>query len=222
MNNNRRWRPESYISFIFSFFQTIFFPYSALVFFCVCVCACTWYKYDVIQKGEKRRKIGVKSAVSTHFQSRPMSKNNPHHCFSALIPVFVWKCSVSFFVFFSSGTLLSSSGGIISSVDVPGGIQREVGGRGNSLSLSHSSRLEDVSRSPFDALQNEDNIALLSSNEISKKTIEGIKTFVKWMQSTSLTNVYTVVTSVSVLKLFMLPSVIRCPSPPTLICQVKA
>lgn len=84
-----------------------------------------------------------------------------------------------FFFFFSSGTLLSSSGGIISSADVPGGIQREDGGRGNSLSLSHSSRLEDVLRSPFDALQNEHNVTLLSIAGIAKKTIEGIKTSVK-------------------------------------------
>lgn len=51
-----------------------------------------------------------------------MSKNNLHHCFSALIPVFVF-----FLFFFSSGALLSSSGGIISSVDVPGGARREDG-----------------------------------------------------------------------------------------------
>lgn len=60
------------------------------------------------------------------------SKNNPHHCFSALITVFVWKRFFSS----SSGTLLSSSGGIISSMDVPGGTQRKDGEGGKERELA--------------------------------------------------------------------------------------
>lgn len=60
------------------------------------------------------------------------SKNNSHHCFSALITMFVGKRFFSS----SSGTLLSSSGGIISSMDVPGGTQREDGEGGKERELS--------------------------------------------------------------------------------------
>lgn len=51
-----------------------------------------------------------------------MSKNNLHHCFSALIPVFVF-----FFFSFLRAHSFPSSGGIISSVDVPSGTRREDG-----------------------------------------------------------------------------------------------
>lgn len=142
---------------------------------CVSVCTCSPDKNTMSYRREIKGGKSLENLLfPPHFQARLMSKNNHHHCFSALITEFVWKC---FFCccFFSSGTLLSSSGGIISSADVPCGIQRDDGGRGNSLSLSHSSRLEDVSRSPFDALQNEHNIALLSSEEISKRQLKELK-----------------------------------------------
>lgn len=56
------------------------------------------------------------------------------------------------------------------------------GGRGNSLSPSHSSRSEDVSRSLFDAWQIRRNIVRV------RKTIEGIKTFVMWAPNTAWLN----------------------------------
>lgn len=222
MNNNRRWRPGSYMSFIFSFFQTIFFPYSALVFFSVCVCACTWYKYDVIQKGEKRRKIGVKSAVSTHFQSRPMSKNNPHHCFSALIPVFVWKCSVSFFVFFlqahSFHPLVASLALWTSLV----GSREKSEGEGTRCRCPTAADWRMCRGARLMLYKTKTTSLCWAATRSQKRQLKELKPLWSecrahpWLMFTLL------LPSVSVLKLFMLPSVIRCPSPPTLICQVKA
>lgn len=121
-------------------------------------------------------------------------KNNPHHCFSALIPMFVWKCFCLFFFvcFFlqahSFHPLVASLALRTSLV----GSGKKMEGEGTRC---HCPTAADwrMCRGVRLMLYKMNTTSLCWAAKRAQKD-EWIKTFVKWMPSTSLTNVCTVVT----------------------------
>lgn len=77
---------EVHAFFIWLFKQ---FPFHVM-HVCVSVCTCSLDKNTMSYQREIKGGKSLKNLpFPTHFQARPMSKNNHHHCFSALITEFM-------------------------------------------------------------------------------------------------------------------------------------